>query len=453
MFSQRSKHLMVPDAGGSVVGTVRAWLLLIPLLFLAVHGQPSFMQAARNSEGGTGLSATAEAGGDASGGLERAFVYAAYGVVLCLCLRSYRRILRTSRFATPLLLLAGLALCSALWSQVPLNSLRYGLYYLFDTLLAIYLLTAYSFEQLRSLLMMTGVAVALLSALTILFFPQYGIVHLADHAGVWQGIFSEKNDAAKNLMFLWSPVLGSSFFRWKNLLYSALILPFIAMTGSRSALVAIVLLVAFAVCERAFRALSAATAQFMAAALGLLVTSFGVILLVAGPRIAALLGRDITLTGRTDIWQLLIESGLRRPWFGYGYSAFWTGMDGESGRIYEELHWVFTYAHNGLLEVWLQLGWVGLALVLFIVIQAVRNAVVCARGRAQAGTTWLIYLLALTLLYNVDEGTILFTRSLVSMLFVLLCTGLARSAAARQPTLHIPHRYLESSQSRHIAYA
>jgi len=38
----------------------------------------------------------------------------------------------------------------------------------------------------------------------------------------------------------------------------------------------------------------------------------------------------------------------------------------------------------------------------------------------------------LTLLYNLDEGTILFTRSLVSMLFVLMYVGLAKTAAPQR---------------------
>jgi len=416
----------------SVMKMVRAWLLLIPLVFLAVHGQPSFMQGEHNMEGGEGLAAAAEGGSGGDEGLERTFVYVAYGVAACFCLRDPRRIVETARMAQPLLWLAGLALCSALWSQVPVNSLRYACCYGMDTLLAICLVTVFTLEELMQLLKMAGVAVVVCSAVMVLAFPQFGIVHQLDHAGAWQGIFSEKNDAAKNLMFLLTPVMGTQFFERRNLLYAALLLPFIAMSGSESALVALLLMAVFVVYQAAFRRLSGKSATFAATLTAVAMTTGLWALVVEWTQITAMLGRDATLTGRTEIWALLLEAGRERPWLGYGYQAFWTGLEGESGKIYETLHWVFTYAHNGLLEVWLQLGWVGLALVIFALTQALRNAARLMRGEGTEGAQWLLSLLALTLLYNLDEGTILFTRSLVSMLFVLMYVGLAKTAAPQR---------------------
>jgi O-antigen ligase len=356
----------------------------------------------------------------------------AYAVVLCLCVREHRRIRSGLRLARPMLWLAGLAVCSTLWSQVPLSSLRYGIYYSLDTLLAIYLVTTFTLEELMDLVRMAGVTVVVCSAVMVAVFPQYGIVHTADHAGVWQGIFSEKNDAAKNLVFLLTPVMGSQVLRPRNLLYAALLLPFIAMTGSKSALVALLAMGAFAAGLAVLRRMGRRTAAFAATAAGVTLAAAATGLAAFWAQITALLGRDGTLTGRTTIWAHLLDSGMQRPWLGYGYRAFWTGLEGESGKLYMEVGWVFTYAHNGLLEVWLQVGWVGLALVLCALAVALRNAARCARARATEGTEWLVMLLALTLIYNLDEGTILFTRSLVSMLLVVTYAGLAR-AAAQEP--------------------
>ena len=38
----------------------------------------------------------------------------------------------------------------------------------------------------------------------------------------------------------------------------------------------------------------------------------------------------MTLTGRTELWATVIEMIREHPWFGYGYSGFWLGWDGES---------------------------------------------------------------------------------------------------------------------------
>jgi exopolysaccharide production protein ExoQ len=415
----------------SVATLVRAWLLLVPLVYLAVHGQPSFMQGSRNTVGGTSLSAAAEtSGSDANSTITRIFVYTSYGIVACLLARESRRIGRTVRYAKPLLLLALLAVTSTLWSQLPASSLRSGIYYGLDTLLGIYLLTVFDLEQLMDLFMMVGVAVASLSYLMIILYPQYGIVQLTEHSGVWQGIFSEKNDAAKTFLFLLTPVLSRRIFRLKHLLYAAMLVPLIAKTGSKTAFIALLVVASFVVCRGLFTRLSQKTALFAATVIGLAMLSGVGVVIVGSAQITALLGRDPTLTGRTDIWAMLLQSVMNRPLLGYGYAAFWTGMNGESGKLYQALNWVFTYAHNGLLEVWLQLGLVGLAFVCYVICRATRDALTCSVRSAEAGVEWLCTMLVLTLVYNLDEGTILFSHSLVSLCFVILCAGLAREAYA-----------------------
>lgn len=71
-------------------------------------------------------------------------------------------------------------------------------------------------------------------------------------------------------------------------------------------------------------------------------------------------GRDSTLTGRTDIWNGVLRLTVN-PLVGAGYESFWLGP-----RL--EKIWSNSWgerpnqAHNGYLEVYLDLGWVGLAL-------------------------------------------------------------------------------------------
>ena len=93
-------------------------------------------------------------------------------------------------------------------------------------------------------------------------------------------------------------------------------------------------------------------------------------------------------------------------------------------------HWVFGYAHNGILEIWLQLGLVGVALFFLTLFQALRNAWFCLRNRCSPGVEWYIGVIALTVLYNIDESTVLWPIDLLSVLYMVACTGLA--IAARQ---------------------
>jgi exopolysaccharide production protein ExoQ len=92
------------------------------------------------------------------------------------------------------------------------------------------------------------------------------------------------------------------------------------------------------------------------------------------------------------------------------------------------MHWVFGYAHNGVLEIGLQVGLVGVALFLITLFQAMRNAWFCLRNGCPPGVEWYIGLIALTIMYNIDESTVLWPIDITSLLYVIACCGLARAA-------------------------
>jgi O-antigen ligase len=76
--------------------------------------------------------------------------------------------------------------------------------------------------------------------------------------------------------------------------------------------------------------------------------------------ILGLLGRDTTLTGRSDIWDAVSSKIQERLWLGFGYGGFWTGEDGESASIWQIVGWQVPHAHNGFLDLTLDLGLIGL---------------------------------------------------------------------------------------------
>jgi O-antigen ligase len=76
-----------------------------------------------------------------------------------------------------------------------------------------------------------------------------------------------------------------------------------------------------------------------------------------------LLGRDTTLTGRTEIWSFVLSKITERPWLGYGFSAFFETQ--QFGRyVLDGFGWSIPTAHNGYLETVLGLGWIGLVILL-----------------------------------------------------------------------------------------
>ena len=77
-------------------------------------------------------------------------------------------------------------------------------------------------------------------------------------------------------------------------------------------------------------------------------------------------GRDTSLTGRTYLWNQALEIGGQQPLFGLGYNAFWTHGRPEAEMLWQEFYITARtgfHFHNALIETYVGVGLVGLALV------------------------------------------------------------------------------------------
>ncbi|MBZ5676629.1 MAG: O-antigen ligase family protein [Acidobacteriia bacterium] len=91
----------------------------------------------------------------------------------------------------------------------------------------------------------------------------------------------------------------------------------------------------------------------------------------AGGGMVQTLGRDATLTGRTDLWDEIIPMN-GDPFLGTGFESFWMGSRLE--KIWSLHWWHPNEAHNGYIEVFLNLGWTGLSLLAIVAVTGYRNA-------------------------------------------------------------------------------
>jgi O-antigen ligase len=76
--------------------------------------------------------------------------------------------------------------------------------------------------------------------------------------------------------------------------------------------------------------------------------------------LAELVGRTSGLTGRTQLWQILEGLIAQRPLHGYGL-GFWEFQNQEINNVWLELKWAAPEAHNDVIDVLLQTGYVGFA--------------------------------------------------------------------------------------------
>jgi O-antigen ligase len=179
----------------------------------------------------------------------------------------------------------------------------------------------------------------------------------------------------------------------------------------------------------AFLLLSSRPYRRGALMLGLICLASGFGLLTAFVGKAALfqaIGRDPSLSGRDDLWVALLQAGLDRPVFGSGYGAFWT-----EGRGREIVYtWNPRQAHNAYVDVFLDLGLVGVLAVVGAALSTLGSAMQRVAGepgspRRRATSSMVACSLGLLGVYAFGESFLLKGDKLpfVVLLWFLLLLG------------------------------
>lgn len=150
------------------------------------------------------------------------------------------------------------------------------------------------------------------------------------------------------------------------------------------------------------------------------------ITLLAPDLLVAAIGRDLTLTGRTEIWDASARFVEARPWLGYGYYAFWLPENGPAYWVREAVNWQVASAHSGWLELALGLGRVGVVLFALQMAGALRRSA-GAVFRADAGL-YAPALLAVFALYTLSESHVLQANDLFWAIYVAVVARLALDA-------------------------
>jgi exopolysaccharide production protein ExoQ len=373
------------------------------------------------------------AGSDGSP-LLRAVWFVVYGVVVFRLIRQYRPIFMLLRVNRCLLLLLLLVMFSLLWSQDPGLTLRKGIALLATTLIGVDFAIHYSVrDQLRMLYIVLG-SVVVLGIGVQLFFPALiPTVNLDSEA--WHGVSGHKNDWARMLVLATIALLSRSRRSLRDfLLIGILTLAAFGLVVLAHSIGALVILIVLLVLFKTFGILRwrpkiLATACLASA---LIVLPMSYLLFQNFDKVTATLGRDASLTGRVDIWQLALGSIARNPIHGYGYSAFWEADSQAATRIREELNWAAPHAHNGYIDMTLELGLAGLFLFLASFVIAARRAVDCLQCGAEREAMWPLAYLSFFFLYQFTEGSLVTGNTIYWILYVAVCLSVTKVAVTNR---------------------
>jgi len=121
-----------------------------------------------------------------------------------------------------------------------------------------------------------------------------------------------------------------------------------------------------------------------------------------GTGLVETMGRDPTLTGRTQIWHLVL-SMTTNPLLGTGFESFWLGP--RLQKIWSIYWWRPNEAHNAYIEVFLNLGWIGIALLAVLVTTGYQKVFNALRRDPDEGGLRLAYFVT-ALAYNCTESSI-----------------------------------------------
>ena len=155
---------------------------------------------------------------------------------------------------------------------------------------------------------------------------------------------------------------------------------------------------------------------------------FCVLFLNIGGFLLSAMGRDPTLTGRTELWQRLLGMTVN-PLVGAGFESFWLGQRVQ--KLWSIYWWHPNESHNGYLEVFLNLGWVGVALFAVVAVAGYRNVVSLLNRDPRVGRLRLAYFVA-AMAYNLTEAAIR-TTDLVWIAFLFAIIAVPKAAIPDTP--------------------
>ena len=342
-----------------------------------------------------------------------------------------------------LLLFAALAVASTAWSIAPEVTVRRDVRLI--TILAVciaFSLAGWHARRFQDVLR---------PALTMVLFGSivFGLTApgLAIHqelapelAGAWRGLANHKNTfgaIACATLILWLQAwLAGDTRSWRSLFGCALAVTCLALSSSSTAVISALVAGAFLLfllrAPRSVRPYLKYLVVF--AVLVLVIYALAILRLIPGlglllSPVTMTTGIDMTFTGRSEIWAIIVERIHLNPLLGVGYGAYWIGPVPESPS-YEFIWRMGSFypgsAHNGYLDVANDLGGTGLVCLLGYIAVHMRQSLRTLVANRPQGALFLALFLQQALV-NLSESHWFNVLSLQFALMTLATAALARS--------------------------
>jgi exopolysaccharide production protein ExoQ len=373
-------------------------------------------------------------------------ILAYYGLWFPLILVDYKRVLGNYFRYLWIIVFPLLCFLSAFWSPAPSVSLRTAIQLLTHLICALIAMRTISVLTLTRGSIVGTVVVMLYS----IVFGHYSYDAM-DGSYSFVGSFASKNQlglyASLGIVF---SVLYAIVFRRRDIWLAgagaaALLCAYCLMASqSATSVITTAGLIAACIAYLPFGLLGPSSRKLLF--VGVVVV--GLAIVVAGLQMGAvdailgLFGKDSTLTGRTYLWQQGIEAAHLNPILGMGYQGFWVQGFAKPEQLWDEF-FITTrtgfHFHNTYIEVAVENGLVGLALLVFMLLRNVFGHLGAMLNRHNDPSSIVLFAVSLLLLMrSFVEIDVIFPYQIGSFLMFYA----AGKLTLRRPVPQRPqHRY------------
>jgi O-antigen ligase len=417
-----------------------SWAIWLPTFFLLIEGSRplSVWLEGRQYWGGTGLAN--DVGGSP---IDQIFFFTVLASSLVI---ATLRHLNWGKFLTanvPLLLFYLYFAISVSWSEDPVGSSKrlfkdFGMFFVISLILS----EKDPLEAVRAIYVRCACVLFPLSVVFIKWFPDMARSFTVEGTPMYTGVTTQKNTLGEivlifSLFLIWDYLeTRPARFKWTRLPWDRVLLLvmgfwLLQMCQSKTAFLCLSMGIALMV-RTGWLASKTISRMALLGALSLPYLLFFAQRFnsVIAPVVESV-GRDMTFTGRTDIWQHITSTTVN-PLIGAGYYNFWGGTGGL--RVNESMHQIIPNAHNGYVDMYLDGGAIGLILLFFLLVAYGRRLM---KGLGHDRFQRLRFaMLIVVIVYNLSESMfarlspIWFTTLLVFVDFPYLKKGLKKKPAS-----------------------
>jgi O-antigen ligase len=334
------------------------------------------------------------------------------GAVVVLAGRR-KRVVAVLRANAPVLVFFSYCALSVLWSDYPVVGFKRWIRGAGDVIMILVVLTETdTVEAIKRLYARVGFLFLPISVLFIRYFPDLGRAYGRDGSRYWTGVASGKNGLGMiclifGIASVWRFIRAFGDRRYPrrgreltvHAITMGLAVWLLWIADSKTSLASFVFASGLiAVTSVSTFARKRAMLHFMVATI--ISVSVSVLFLGIGSSALETMGRDPSLTGRMDVWKAVLVFA-ENSWIGAGYETFWLGQ-----RLIEMSRFTggINQAHNGYIEVYLNLGMIGVALLAVLIFKGYRNVLIVIRRTPDIGSLKVAYFVV-AVVYNFTEGS------------------------------------------------